>query len=198
MEYFEGVTLNTYLKSNPSDSTILILLKQLLSAVSYLHSRGTFHRDLKPSNLLVSDTPDGPSLRILDFGLSLKKISNSKSSPTFKSTCGTLPYLNPESFSGQEIPCYYPDMWAVGVIVWLMVHKSMPFGDSNCSTHIIKQYVSEGLDGLKKREPLRFESWSEGNWVRLICEGSWVRGSSLNSVMTAEQALEVVNRAQKL
>ena len=46
------------------------LVKQMLSAVRYLHSRGIIHRDLKLENFLFSSTSKDSELRMIDFGLS--------------------------------------------------------------------------------------------------------------------------------
>lgn len=46
------------------------LVKQMLSAVRYLHSRGIIHRDLKLENFLFSSTATDSELRMIDFGLS--------------------------------------------------------------------------------------------------------------------------------
>lgn len=46
------------------------LVKQMLSAVRYLHSRGIIHRDLKLENFLFSSTSKDSELKMIDFGLS--------------------------------------------------------------------------------------------------------------------------------
>mmetsp|Transcript_22823 Transcript_22823/g.31910 ORF Transcript_22823/g.31910 Transcript_22823/m.31910 type:complete len:517 (+) Transcript_22823:71-1621(+) len=42
------------------------VLRQLLEALSYCHSKGIVHRDVKPANILVDDATG--SLRLIDFG----------------------------------------------------------------------------------------------------------------------------------
>jgi hypothetical protein len=46
------------------------LLKQTLSAVTYLHSQGIVHRDLKLENFLFATKEDNSILKMIDFGLS--------------------------------------------------------------------------------------------------------------------------------
>lgn len=62
-------------------------VRQLTSALQYLHRNDVIHRDIKPENLLVSDG----TVKIADFGWSVHTTSSSR-----KTLCGTLDYLTPE------------------------------------------------------------------------------------------------------
>jgi len=46
------------------------LVKQMLSAVRYLHSKGIVHRDLKLENFLLTSKAADSELKLIDFGLS--------------------------------------------------------------------------------------------------------------------------------
>jgi calcium-dependent protein kinase len=46
------------------------LMKDMLSAVHYLHSKGIVHRDLKLENFLFEDRDSNSPLILIDFGLS--------------------------------------------------------------------------------------------------------------------------------
>jgi len=54
------------------------IVRQIISAVSHLHSHGIAHRDLKPQNLLCAG-PSGDDIRVADFGLS-KLFNNGENS----------------------------------------------------------------------------------------------------------------------
>lgn len=43
-------------------------MKQILSAVVYLHEKNIVHRDLKPENLLLDSKKHDASLKLIDFG----------------------------------------------------------------------------------------------------------------------------------
>lgn len=51
---------------------VVVLVEQLLDALSGVHSASIVHRDIKPSNLLLDPTgPGRPFLRLADFGISV-------------------------------------------------------------------------------------------------------------------------------
>ena len=45
------------------------MIKQVLNAIAYCHSKNVAHRDLKPENLLI-DAKNGVSIKVIDFGTS--------------------------------------------------------------------------------------------------------------------------------
>lgn len=46
------------------------VMKQIISSVSYLHSKDIIHRDLKLENFLFQDNTQDGELKMIDFGLS--------------------------------------------------------------------------------------------------------------------------------
>uniref|UniRef100_A0A3Q1JGZ6 Protein kinase domain-containing protein n=1 Tax=Anabas testudineus TaxID=64144 RepID=A0A3Q1JGZ6_ANATE len=100
-------------------------LRMVLAGVGYLHSLGISHRDLKPENLLYYHPGADSRLLVTDFGLA-----------TFcrtwclRTTCGTPEYLAPEVILRRTYSCAV-DMWAVGVIAYIVLSGSMPFEDDS-------------------------------------------------------------------
>jgi len=95
-ELCRGGDLFDHLDAQPEDhyseAQCARLVKQMLSAVRYIHSKGIIHRDLKLENFLF-DTADGDSeLRMIDFGLS----KHFKSGETHHEPVGTRYTVAPE------------------------------------------------------------------------------------------------------
>lgn len=113
-----------------TESDAAVLLKQILSGVAYLHSRGIVHRDLKLENLIMSDASENAVVKIADFGLSKYFINGS----TLQTMCGSPQYVAPEVLDvGVGTTAYSPavDTWSVGVIMFILLSGYSPFDDEN-------------------------------------------------------------------
>ena len=122
MEYLEGCTLKQYIKKNENilEDNARIIIKQLLTALSYLHyTCDICHRDIKPENIMFRDKNDINGLKLLDFGLSLDRFE----SKNYLENCGTLVYMAPELFNNNIKYTKGVDVWSVGIILYMLLMK---------------------------------------------------------------------------
>ncbi|KAF7260023.1 hypothetical protein EG68_02752 [Paragonimus skrjabini miyazakii] len=96
------------------------IFRQLFSAVEYCHQKNIVHRDLKAENLLL----DGQNnLKLADFGFA----NQFDSGCTLDTFCGSPPYAAPELLSGKKYHGPEVDVWALGVILYMLVCGKLPF-----------------------------------------------------------------------
>ena len=133
MEFLEGCTLKQYIQKTEiiSENNARIIIKQLLTALSYLHyACDICHRDIKPENIMFKEKNDINSLKLLDFGLSLENFE----SKNYLENCGTLVYMAPELLINNIKYTKGVDVWSVGIILYMLLMKGKnPFynrGDS--------------------------------------------------------------------
>jgi serine/threonine protein kinase len=95
-----------------------VLFRKLTQGVRYCHEQKVCHRDLKLENVLVDSAGQ---VKIIDFGFS------SKSGQKMQNFCGTPPYMAPEIAA--KVPYWGEpaDMWALGVMLYLMLFGKFPF-----------------------------------------------------------------------
>jgi calcium/calmodulin-dependent protein kinase I len=112
-------------KGSYSESDAAHLIRQVISAVAYLHDHGIVHRNLKAEKLLFRTPEDDSDLVIAGSTLS-RILTEDDDSELLTTTCGTPGYMAPEIFkkTGYGKPV---DMWAVGVITYFLLCGYTPF-----------------------------------------------------------------------
>src|ERR1700681_2018812 len=71
MELVEGPNLRSIIKdAGPMPAGFAAeITRQVCAALAEPHRQPVVHRDIKPANIAVETTPDGPRVKVLDFGI---------------------------------------------------------------------------------------------------------------------------------
>ncbi|XP_064629382.1 serine/threonine-protein kinase par-1-like [Lineus longissimus] len=130
LELCEGGDLMEHIcnKKRLEEKEVRKYMRQIISAVEYLHRAGILHRDLKVENLLLSQNKD---VKIIDFGLSNSvKVTHTNDGYKFDeflvTQCGSPAYAAPELLANKK---YGPqvDVWSIGVNMYAMLTGNLPF-----------------------------------------------------------------------
>lgn len=109
-----------------SEDIIRDVIKQVLRALAFMHSKRVMHSDLKPQNIMLVDEAvagaGACSIKVIDFGLAELFSPDQQHS---EKTGGTLLYMAPEVFQCEAV--MKSDIWAVGVILYNLITGGYPF-----------------------------------------------------------------------
>jgi serine/threonine-protein kinase len=137
MELLRGRTLGERLGEARIPPTIAIdLLQQMCAALAAAHAHGVIHRDLKPENVFVSDTPRGPVVKLVDWGIAKLVDTAELGSDTPRSMTrsgtliGTPQYLSPEQARGRGVD-ERTDIYSLGAIAYELFLEEPPFTADN-------------------------------------------------------------------
>ena len=175
-ELFDRIVHKTFYSEKDARNVIFILME----TVAYLHHHRIVHRDLKPENLLIY-ADDDTSIKIADFGFA----ERTDGFISLKTKCGTPGYVAPEVLLGQPYGKAV-DMWAIGVIMYVLLGGYPPFNHEDPNTTIVSdvefhpeywdQVSSDAKDLIRKllrKDPL--QRWSADEalkhpWMTLDAE----------------------------
>ncbi|XP_068078332.1 calcium/calmodulin-dependent protein kinase type II delta 1 chain isoform X2 [Danio rerio] len=133
-ELFEDIVAREYY----SEADASHCIQQILEAVLHCHQMGVVHRDLKPENLLLASKLKGAAVKLADFGLAIEVQGDQQAWFGFAGTPG---YLSPEVL--RKEPYGKPvDMWACGVILYILLVGYPPFWDED--QHRLYQQIKAG------------------------------------------------------
>lgn len=125
MEYVEGESLDIFLHKRgrlPSAETENII-RQVASALAYLHQKDILHRDIKPQNFKIHNG----KVTMLDFGIAKNKYTPKLTQQGF--VVGTTEYMSPEQF--QQRVEKRSDIWSLGVMAYELLTGYLPFEANN-------------------------------------------------------------------
>ncbi|XP_059470322.1 MAP kinase-interacting serine/threonine-protein kinase 1-like isoform X2 [Neocloeon triangulifer] len=144
------------------------IIKDLASALNFLHKKGIAHRDLKPENILCVSSDELCPVKICDFdlGSGIKfnaDLSSPVLTPQLLTPVGSAEFMAPEvveAFVGDS--CSYDkrcDLWSLGVIAYILLCGYPPFY-GHCGTDC--SWEQGGT--CESCQELLFESIQEGRY----------------------------------
>lgn len=129
--------LTTHPKHGVTEAYAAKTVAEMLSAVSFLHSRHICHRDLKLENWVLESGKDVWSpLKLIDFGLSTHYTPGHRLSRVVGSSYYVAPEVLKKSYTEA---C---DLWSLGVIVYMLLSGAPPFYGRN--DEAIKASIVQG------------------------------------------------------
>ncbi|KAI1655398.1 Pkinase-domain-containing protein [Daldinia decipiens] len=173
MEYAEGGDLFDKIEADVgvTEDIAQVYFHQLISGVSFMHSKGVAHRDLKPENILMSENGN---LKLADFGMAtmFEYKGQRKLSTTM---CGSPPYVAPEVLAGgrvdkksSEVTKYSAelvDIWSCGVILFVLLVGNTPWDEPTSQSWEYQEYKKtngRSTDSLWERIPVEAHSLLRG------------------------------------
>jgi serine/threonine protein kinase len=124
MPYMDGGTLRARIRRSPLPLVEACrAIRDVASALDYIHKHGIIHRDIKASNVLIDS--DG-NYYLTDFGIA-RITSDATQLTTTGNVLGTVDYVAPELFELDRRADVRSDLYSLGVLLFEMVTGRLPF-----------------------------------------------------------------------
>lgn len=110
-----------------SEATARYFFQQMIEVIGFMHEKGLAHRDLKPENLLLDQNY---VLKVTDFGFAAP-VAGRDNTGLLKTQLGTMNYMAPEIILGGSYEGSIIDLFAAGIILFVMLTRRPPFVSAN-------------------------------------------------------------------
>lgn len=116
-ELFDFIVDNEYV----TEREVAGIMRQIMSAVRYMHGQSICHRDLKPENFLLGEKGKTDVIKVIDFGLACRV----NRGEVLRTKAGSPYYVAPEVLAGRyNREC---DIWSCGVVMFILFSGEPPF-----------------------------------------------------------------------
>jgi len=139
LEYVSGGHLFDRItqKGSFSEFEAATIMKQILSALAYMHAADYCHRDVKPLNLMIRDDDmDCLDMCLIDFGFlghTTKGLSTILGSPQF-----LAPEVIAEKPYSKKI-----DVWSCGIVLYMLLYGRVPFQANGSVPKLFKSIIND-------------------------------------------------------
>ncbi|MGF0070857.1 Stk1 family PASTA domain-containing Ser/Thr kinase [Streptococcus orisratti] len=143
MEYVDGADLKKYIHDRAplSNTEVVRIMEEVLSAMTLAHQKGIVHRDLKPQNILLTKTG---TVKVTDFGIAVAFAETSLTQTN--SMLGSVHYLSPEQARGSKATVQ-SDIYAMGIMLFEMLTGHIPY-DGDSAVTIALQHFQKPLPSI--------------------------------------------------
>jgi eukaryotic-like serine/threonine-protein kinase len=122
LEYVDGYTITSLLKSGPFPATIAAIVgARIASALDHAHYHRVIHRDIKPANVMISKVGE---VKLMDFGIA-RDVTMTAMTQTGMAV-GTPFYMSPEALRGEKADPR-ADIFSLGVLLYECLAGERPY-----------------------------------------------------------------------
>lgn len=138
------------------------IVRQVCSAVSYMHGKNIVHRDIECSNILYSTSDQNSEVKLVDFGSAceLETIPSHPGAFKFlKEQTGSLYVMAPEVLRGKYGPKI--DVWSVGILAYTLLNNGeKPFAGE----------LKEELESRILLGSIDYSDWEHSRIAKDFCQ----------------------------
>ena len=160
MEYLDGEELFDVIANGGAmkEEDAIPIVRQMISALAYLHQRSIMHRDIKPENIMLVERDGQRVVKLIDFGYG-KLVSKSMA----QTQVGTREYQAPEvnpinrAYGSGDTYSFAADVFSLGAVVYAMLSGTFPqfdkFGEAKLELLRASDLGKQVVGRLMRRDP---------------------------------------------
>ncbi len=170
--YFEGVTLNEYLKNNGGEldwEDVKKMFPPIFTTLSLVHNAGLVHRGLCPDNILIGDNGE---IKLTGFAISDERTANTELAPEIYNG-----YAAPEQYNSANWQGTWTDVYGICALLYRVLTGSVP-------TDAVSRLANDNLT-----EPAQLNNNIPKNVSKVI-----MSGLALNGEMRIQTITELVTQ----
>ena len=208
MEYVVGQSLGELLRARGALSTAEIcrIGAQCCAGLAHAHDLGIVHRDLSPENVMLTPTPEGPAVKIIDFGVARAALSSEQATRLADATLtragdfiGKPRYASPEQAGalrpGEELDGR-SDLYSLGLVLYEMATGALPFQSESAVGYLALQLYQAPPKPSELRPELRISPELERVILRCLEKDRARRFANARELGAALEAVARDERAR--